>query len=384
MAVETLTRGAIPAPDTDVVPRRATPVKAWACVGLGLWAFEVFVLAKWVTGPYFRAVPAGPTQPSGSMKTAIVVYLVVEWIAFFAAAYYFVVRPWRRDGRLAWDGALFIGWAVFYWLYDPLANAFALFDTYNAWIPNMGSWVNSIPGWVGVGQPGAQLPEPWLFTAAAYPLFFVPTTLFVCWLMRRTRAYRPRMGTFGLIMVAWLVMILVDFVVEAIWTHIGLYTYAGGIHAFTVFPGHFYRMPIYNSVCWGAAMTAVGYLRWSRNDRGESVAERGAGELSMSESSRALVRLFATSGWFFTAILVVFFVPIWFFSLQGGGPVPRDISQRSYFMDGLCGPHTAVACPAPNVPLWTRHSVTITPDGRVHVPAGTRAIHQPTTFAGGH
>jgi len=44
-------------------PRQPRPIAAWAAVGALFWAFQAFVLIKWVTGPYFTSVKSGPDDP---------------------------------------------------------------------------------------------------------------------------------------------------------------------------------------------------------------------------------------------------------------------------------------------------------------------------------
>ena len=175
-----------------------------------IWAFQAFVLIKWVTGPFFTEVDPGPTPLPTEMKVAIVTYLTIQWSLFAYLGYRWVVKPLRREGRLAFDGLLFIAWAGFFWMWDPMGNALSPTFTYNAWIPNMGSWVNEIPGWITPGSPGAQAPEPWLFTAGAYSVFFVAMPILGCWVMRKARARWPRIGILGLLAIVYGLVVVLE------------------------------------------------------------------------------------------------------------------------------------------------------------------------------
>lgn len=81
------------------------------------------------------------------MKTAIVTFLILEWIAFAWFGFRWVVRPLVRERRLSFDGMLFVCWSAWYWFWDPFGNYLSITYSYNAWIPNTGSWTNDIPGW---------------------------------------------------------------------------------------------------------------------------------------------------------------------------------------------------------------------------------------------
>lgn len=368
-------------PAQEAVARTTRPVKFFALVGCTMWAFQIFVLIKWVTGPFFHQVDPGPTPLATSMKVAIVTYLVLQWCAFFFLAHRWVVRPWRRERHIGFDGLLFIAWAGFFWFWDPMGNWNGITFTYNAWIPNMGSWVNGIPGWMTPATPDAQAPEPWLFTAGAYSVFFVAMPIAGCWLMRKIRERRPQMGTLGLLASVLGLLFVLETVLEGFfWMRMGLYAYPATPDILVLNPSHYYKYPLLESLLWGAALTAVTWVRWTRNDRGESIAERGTADLKATNGAKTGLRLMAVVGCCYSLILVCFWIPYWLLWSPHVEKFPMDIQQRSYLMDGLCGPGTHIACPDKNVPAFREHSVTITPDGKLYVPPGVTLPHGPTTF----
>ncbi len=376
-AAEPLTRPVAPA----IEARTTRPVKFWALIGCAIWAFQIFVLVKWVTGPFFTEVDAGPTGLPTEMKVAIITYLVLQWSAFLWLGYRWIVKPLRRERRIGFDGLLFIAWAGFFWMWDPMGNALSPTFTYNAWIPNMGSWVNEIPGWITPGAPGAQAPEPWLFTAGAYSVFFVAMPILGCWVMRKARERWPRLGIFGLLAIVYLLICLLETLVEGfLWMRIGLYTYAGTPDLLDLFPGHYYKFPVVESFLWGTVLTAVTYLRWSINDKGESIAERGASTLRATRGAKTGLRLMAIVGFMYSMIIVAYWLPYWAIWGSHSSDFPMDIQKRSYLMNGLCGPETDRACPDENVPLFRERSVTVTPDGRISVPDGVSPPDGPMTF----
>jgi hypothetical protein len=89
----------------------------------------------------------------------------------------------------------------------------------------------------------------------------------------------------------------------------------------------------------------------------------------------------AVTGFIYTLTLACFWVPYWLVWSSHTEQIPLDVQARSYLTDHLCGPDTKIACPNPNVPFFRQSSVTITPDGKLYVPAGVKLPHDPTTFA---
>src|ERR1700761_8796582 len=92
--------------DSDTVRQAAPPerpqtqpVTWWALIGGLFLAFAVYVMVKWVTGPYFKHVPAGPTPVPAWMKAVLIGWQAGGIVAALGLIYWFLVRPWRREGR---------------------------------------------------------------------------------------------------------------------------------------------------------------------------------------------------------------------------------------------------------------------------------------------
>jgi hypothetical protein len=362
------------------VPRTTAPVKFFALIGCLLWTFEIYVLIRWLTGPFFTPVESGPDSPPTLMKAAIIAVIVVQAAAFAGLAYLWIIRPLRRDRRIGFDGMMFISFLGFFWFWDPVGNYFALTSSYNAWIPNMGSWVNEIPGWQSPGSPGHQIPEPWLIVGSGYAVFGTAMVVLSCWLMRRIRARWPRSGTWSLLGAVFVVMFVLETAMELLGTRVGVWAYGGTNGLPTLFPSHYYRYPLTESL-WGAAITAVAYMRWSIDDRGESIAERGLSGVRAPAAGKQAMRLMAITGCAYSLIFLVYWLPV--FGLWRTRPEgwPLDLQKRSYLgSNHRCGPGTRIACPNPNVPFTRPGSISITPDGKPYLPPGTKLPNDPTTF----
>ena len=81
-----------------------TPVVAWAWAGGLLLVFQLYVWGMWITGPYFTAVPPGPSDPPTWMKTVLTVWTGVIVLGWPVAVYHFLIKPWRRERRITTDG----------------------------------------------------------------------------------------------------------------------------------------------------------------------------------------------------------------------------------------------------------------------------------------
>ena len=55
-------------------PAAVKPVQIWAVVGAAILLLQLYVWIRWVSGPYFERVPAGPTELPTAMKTILTVY----------------------------------------------------------------------------------------------------------------------------------------------------------------------------------------------------------------------------------------------------------------------------------------------------------------------
>jgi hypothetical protein len=351
--------------DTPVV--RKPQVKAWAVIGAAFLILQIYIYARWITGPYFKSVPSGPTEVPMFMQVMVWIWIPGGIVAMLGVLYWFVVRPWRRDGKPSTDGLLALGWISVLWQ-DPLVSYFVPQFTWSAIVPNMGSWTADVPGWATPQQPGAMMVEPTPFNLPLYVYALFPLTFVACALMRKTKARFPNIGTIGLIGVAWATMAVLDFFMETSWGIMGFYSYPGSIPNLTVFHGHYFQFPLYEPVLWGGCWAMIACLRYFKNDRGETLAERGIGEMNLSTRRKTALRFLAIVA----AMNLCYLGYIVAFNFMGlkGHEWPADIQKRSYMTAHLCGPDSGQACPSPSLPVPRQGGVHFDQHGKLVIPEG--------------
>ncbi|AEV74492.1 hypothetical protein MycrhN_3983 [Mycolicibacterium rhodesiae NBB3] len=352
---------------TEVAPS-SNRVTIWAAFGGALLVFQLFVWIRWITGPYFERVPAGPTDPPTYMKILLTTNGIVMCVGLPVVIWWFIIRPWVRERRITLDGILFVSCALFFFQ-DPLLNYFNTWCTYNTWLWNRGSWSSHIPGWVSPESPGRQVAEPLLINATGYGMVVV-LAIVGCWFMRKIKARWPGISNVRLIMVTYAAAIVADFIMEACFLlPFGLYTYPGAIRSVSIFAGTYHQWPIYEGLMWGGVMTALSCLRFFTDDKGRTVVERGLDQIKGGFAKQQIIRCLAI----FAAVSACFFffynVPAQWFGMHAD-PWPEDHQKRSYFNGGICGDGTDVPCPDPALPIPTKHSGYINVDGELVLPDG--------------
>lgn len=345
------------------------PVRIWAAVGAALLILQVYVWIRWVTGPYFERVPAGPTELPTLMKTILTVYTIGIVIGLPLGIWWFIVRPWRRERRITLDGMFLVATGLMFFQ-DPLLNYFNTWCTYNTWMFNRGSWSSHIPGWVSPEEPGHQVAEPLLMNAPGYAYGVLLCTIFGAWVMRRVKAKWPTISNLRLIGVVAVWAFVFDFVMEGlVLMPIGLYTFPGSIQSVSINAGHYYQWPVYEGLMWGGVQAGLCCLYYFTDDRGRTVVERGLDRVRGGVVKQQATRFLAI----FAAVSAIFFVfynlPAQWFGMHAD-PWPEDIQERSYFNGGICGAGTDKPCPDPALPLPRYGSGYINKDGQLVLPEG--------------
>jgi hypothetical protein len=354
-------------------------VSWWALLGVLLLAGQAWIFTRWFFSDDIRNIPAGDTPVPTWMKVTLVVSCVAIAAACFWMLWRWCIKPWRRTGTLTSLGAFGIATCTMFWQ-DPLQNQIVPWFSWNHWLPNVGSWANQIPG---ISQPNATgLGDPLYLTATGFVVFYFGSAIFGIWTMNKVKERRPGIGTPWLIVASIVACTVLLGVIELFWMRAGAYVYPDSIPSLTLFAGHYYQIPIYEIVIDGIIAAAMSWVVYFRNDKGETVVERGISDLNVSPRKKNMMRILA----FAVAANLVF--GMYDLVLQpfvhNGHTWPEDIVKRSYFSAGYCGPGvfpartTDMACWSDALPVPTKGSAVVLPDGTLA--PGTKPVPQAVPF----
>jgi len=348
--------------EIEVKPARfaVPPAACLAVLGAAILAFQLYVLGKWITGPYFVATQPGPDHISQLQHIYFIALQIVVPAAAAWMLWHWLVKPWWRDGRLTTDGRLIGAFSmIFFWDMGMNFSSTVLF--YNSYMFNRGAWnLGSWPGWL---SPDANaLPEPIFVTMPGYTALVFSQILLVTWLLRKAKARWPGIGVLGSVAFIIAVLTIVDSLIEIALIRSGVYAYPGAIRAVSLFAGQTYQFPLTEGFTFaGLGVGATALLSHYRDQDGKTWAEYGIEQIRFfGEKGREWVRFFAVFGFIHGSFFVLYSLPNQFLSLNSD---PFPAHYPSYLENGMCvyGPQ-ANQCPGPGV-MMPRPPFQIVPGG---------------------
>lgn len=239
---------------------------------------------------------------------------------------------------------------VFFW--DMSMNYTSVSLLYNSHLVNRGAWANgSWPGWV---SPNANyLPESLFITIPGYVALVFSQVMLVLWMLRKIKAHRPKFGAAASVAFIFVGLVVVDTIIETMLLRTEIYAYPGAIRAITLFAGHTYQVPLSETVLFGGiALGAIACLSHFRDDRGQTVVERGLDKIRVGPKSKQLIKFLAIFGAVHLSFLVLYMVPQQWFAVHSG-PFPSD--YKSYMINDMCASGSdGKTCPGPGVPMSRR------------------------------
>jgi Spirocyclase AveC-like len=348
-------------------PRSTRAISWWAALGVGFLAIAGYLIICWIASGEPQRVPTGPTPVPTYMKISLSIQQWGLFAGMLALVWFKAIRPKLRTGSVPFDGLMVISFALMWWS-DPLYNYFTPGFNYNSYFINLGSWVGHLPGWM---SPNAtQIPQPLIWLPSVYTCAFFLMVVIVNWIFRMLRRRWPSISPVSMWLIAFVPMMVVGTLWEASFMVMGSHTYASAIHGFSLNPGKYYEFPVYQGITASLLYTTWGAMRYFRDDRGHSFAERGVDQLNVSTRLKGWMRFFAVSGAITGIFFVLYHIPNAMIALRGDA-WPQDVQKRSYFVTKMCGAASDVACPDPRLPFPRgENSVHVGPDGTIVIPNG--------------
>jgi Spirocyclase AveC-like len=332
---------------SSLAPRRIIPAVAWAIFGAVMLALIVYMFAAWIFSSDFRPTPVGSIPVPEWVRLNSYAQQILIPIVAIVFVVKFLILPWRREGHMTFDGMMIVAALLLFWQ-DVTGNYFQPIYSYNAVFVNMGSWSSKIPGWVSPN--GHMFPEPLLFTLPLYIVSNFGVPKLACSLMVRFRARWPRLGPVGVIGLVLAVVIALDFVIEIGWLRLDFYAYGSGGSAATLFSGTRFGLPWWEFVLFPLALTGLAALRYYRNDKGESFAERGVDSIPLSFKKRQFIRFLSLVGATNALYLGLVMIPQAYIGMHSA-PWPAAVVNTPYRNDGICGVGTDYVCPNSKFPI---------------------------------
>jgi len=356
-------------------PRESLPVTWAAVLGALCCLGMVYVFADWIISGQAVRTPNGVSHVPGWLPWASHGLEVICVAATLTMGYVLIWRPWRQTRTLTLDGMLLIATLQVYWI-DPISAYFKPFWTYNTTFVQLGSWLGQFPG--AYLPHASRFSEPIVVNLGVYAPVFFGGMFIGRYVMNKARQRNPHVSKTKQILICYVTLSAVDLAMEIAFVRFGFYAFPGALGP-TVWKGHYYQFPVVEAFMWGLCWTMMATLRYFKNDRGETLAERGSERLGLTTGKRTAVRLLAIIGAMNVILVLGYDVPAWIAAAHSG-TWNNDYVTRSYLTNSLCGPGTTYACYQAGVPIPRgTTSVHIAPDGTVVVPSGTTIRDQSLT-----
>ena len=327
--------------------RESRPILWWAALGLAVVLFQIYLYAAWILSGDFTPAPVGPDPIPASTLFFVRAFEIGSTLTMFAV-WYWAWRACKRDGRLALEAILVIGWALTWWQ-DNLTWWARTNWFYNAYLVNYGNWTRHIPGWV---NPVSHIQaEPIFFTMFGYMGWFTWASMCAAWSMTWFKRRKPHLSTMQLIVIGWLTLCLFDLTAEGSFVRTGVYAIPIVVRKWSLWGGQTYQFPLYESLFFSTVWAAPGILFFFRDDKGHTIIDRGVDSIK-SVRLRPWLRILAMTG--FINLCWQPYNMVWTYITMTGDATPEG--YPSYMRAGQCGEGTRYECGGPDYSIPTQTS----------------------------
>jgi len=337
----TVRRGDLRATEPTAARSPVTAAHGLAVIGVVLFVWCSWSLVAWLaSGPH--AITAARDRSSASWPAARVVEGSVAALAVVVSVS--VVRECRRARRLlTFDVMWLLAAAPIIWL-DNAANMFHPVFLMTSNFVNLNSVCGSIP--LMIDPECGRLPDAVLFNFLNNTFLFLGIAMAMGWLVRRLRDRRPGLSNLHVALLIGLLGVVLDILLEAVVAvPLRLWAYPGAPLDVPALSGT--RFPIIEVFAAGAFFSLIAAVRIFRNDRGETLLERGLDR--HRPATRRGITFFALFGFLHLAVLLVGTVPLWGFGFYARPwpKTPAHLVNRICDAPGVTG--TAYG-PCPGTP----------------------------------
>ena len=318
--------------DRSVIPRSpqpATRLSRWrlphylALLGIPLIVVEVWTFIAWLTDDPHQVTTGRPTGGSGVWVPrayeigSAVLAVPVLWYA---------VRKYRRERKLSFDHYMMIAGATTWWV-DVTVNFYMpVFQYGTGWI-NLNYVQGYMPLWVNPSSKDMAWPivaNPLLYA------FLVPAAAIVgCKGIEWMKTRWPNLTLLQIAGILFALGCVVDFAYEGPQYFANGYNFTGMPNEFALF-GPKYRFPIIEILMGSIWFMLFAFLRYTKNDRGQSILERGMDNLSHRNRSGVTALAFYSTFTFMTAGLSLPHIVMGFYADPPEGKKPWGL----YTCDG--------------------------------------------------
>ena len=345
-------RPATSVPHPDGARATFIPVKFWAVLGVLCLGVFAYTWTVWFADGKATPTPTGPTEVPWWTYASIRTWEVVGMGAMVVAIYFFLVKPWRRDGRISSDGILLLAFVTLYFQ-DPLLNYFVPVFSYNsAVVINLGNW-DGVPGLAHAERPlHARTVPDGLSDVHLQSLFawVVLSNVLMRWAQTRwPLARHDRPGHLGLRLHPGVRLPHRGLdLLPARAVDVRRFDPLAHLQLREVLPVPAQRGDLHRLLVCTVWTLLRGKIL--KDDRGLTFAERGVDTLKASPKQKTALRFLALVGVCNVMLYFCYNLPMGLVGMQAD-PWPKDVLRRSYFTNGICGPGTSYACPGPDDPL---------------------------------
>jgi hypothetical protein len=281
---------------------RATRLRSRSTDGTYLLAgvgILIVAYASWTWGAWLLAGPTPITAFRDTHSLTLWVARCYELAMVITAVVVLVVviRGCLRERRMTFDAKMIVaGFFTLFW--DPMVNWMQPNFFYSSQWINVNTWVSYAP--FVVNPTASQMPQPIVFIGLIYPFGWVPFAMLLNTGMSLLKRRWPELSNTRLIGLTYLGALTLCLALEAPMFLLNLWGLPGAPSTLALFDDN-HRFAWAEYLTTAVVFTTVASIRFFKNDKGQTLPERGLDRLSAAQSAiiatLASITLFAMSMW---------------------------------------------------------------------------------------